>query len=390
MADSSRAQLTYLAESTWGTTPAAAMTHVRYTNERLGYQISNTSSREVRSDRQVSDLVQTSAEASGSFDFELSYAAHDAFLASALFSTWGTPVAISIANDIASSNATSAFTSTTTDFAASGIVVGQWLEVGGFTTNAGENNGYYQVTSVATNSIGVSPTPASDEAAGVGKTITMDGTLIRNGVTETSFTLEKAFTDVTQYIAFTGMVPSTLNLNIETGSILSGSLGFRGKSGVLAGTSVGTGPAVAASTNDVMNAVNNVGEVRENGAVLAQTALRSLSVDLDNGLRSVQAVGSLGNVDIGAGRCTVTGQVSIYFSDGALYQKYLNGTMTSLSFRVNDTAGNGYVVSLPKVKLTQGSVFAGGNDQDVLADFQYQAIRDPATDCSIQIDRFAA
>ncbi|NQW12224.1 MAG: hypothetical protein HQ481_20350 [Alphaproteobacteria bacterium] len=389
MADSSRAQLTYLAESTWGVTPAAAMTQVRYTNERLGYQITNTSSREVRSDRQVSDLVQTGAQASGSFDVELSYAAHDPFLASALFSSWGTPVAISIANDIASSNAGSSFTSTTTDFTA-GIVAGQWIKVGGFTTNSGENNGYYQVTSVATNTLGVSPAPASDEAIGVGKTITMAGTILRNGVTETSFTMEKAFTDVGTFIAFTGMVPSSLNLNIETGSILTGSLNFMGKSGALGVATVGTGAAITAPVNEVMNAVNNVGEVRENGAVLSQAALRSLSVSVENGLRGIQAVGSLGNVDIGTGRCTVTGQVSIYFSDGALYQKYLDGTMTSLSFRVNDPAGNGYVVSLPRVKLTQGSVFAGGNDQDVLADFQYQAVRDPALDCTIQIDRFAA
>ena len=111
---------------------------------------------------------------------------------------------------------------------------------------------------------------------------------------------------------------------------------------------------------------------------------------LDNGLRGIQAVGSLGNVDIRTGRCAVTGRVSVYFTDGALYAKYLAGTPTSLSFRVNDSAGNGYVVTLPHVKLTRGTIVAGGNDQDVLAEFDVQALRDPATDCTLQIDRFVA
>ena len=389
MADSSRAQLYSLNESVWGTTPAAAMTQLRYTAESLGYNISNVTSNEVRSDRQIVDLIQVGAEASGNVDFELSYGAQDAVLAGALFSDWGTPVAVSASADIAASNAGSAFTSSATDFTAAGIAVGQWLRVSGFAASSGANNGYYQVTSVAANSLGVSPAPASDEAAG-GLDIVMAGSVLRNGVTESSFTLEKAFTDVGKFIAFTGMVANTLSLDIQTGQVLRGSASFMGKAATIGDSTAGTGAPVAASVNDVMNAVNNIGEVREANVVLAGTVLRALSVRVANGLRGIQAVGALGNVDIGAGRCTVTGSVSIYFSDGAWYQKYLAGTQTSLSFRVQDGDGNAYVVSLPKVKLTGGRVQAGGNDRDVMADFDFQALRDPDTGCTIQIDRFAA
>lgn len=389
MADSNRAQLYSLKESTWGATPASAMTQLRYNGESLGFNISNVTSNEVRSDRQVVDLIQVGAEASGGVDFELSYGAHDPFLAGALFSDWGTPVAISVSDDIAASNTSSALTSTSTDFTATSVAVGQWVRVSGFAASSGANNGYYQVTSVAANSLGVSPAPASDEAA-AGLTIAVDGTLLRNGVTESSFTLEKAFTDVGKFIAFTGMVANSLNLTIETGSVIRASTAFMGKAASIGDVTIGTGTAVAASTNDVMNAVNNVGEVREAGAVLSGTALRSLSIQLANNLRGIQAVGSLGTVDIGSGRCTVTGSVSVYFSDGAWYEKYLAGTATSLSFRVQDAAGNAYVVGLPSVKLTSGRILAGGNDRDVMADFDFQALRDETTGCTIQIDRFAA
>ncbi len=389
MADSSRAQLYSLKETVWGTTPVSAMTQQRYTAETLGYNISNVTSNEVRSDRQVMDLIQVGAEASGNVDFELSYGAHDPFLAGALFSEWGTPVAISVADDIAASNAGGTFTSTVTDFVAAGIVAGQWLRVTGFAAAGGANNGFYQVTGVTANSVAVSPSPVTDEAAS-GLTVAIDGTVLRNGVTESSFTLEKAFTDIGKHIAFTGMVANTLSLDIQTGQVLRGSVSFLGRSAAIADASVGSGAPIAAPTHDVMNAVDNIGEVREAGAVLAGTALRSLSVQVANGLRGIQAVGALGNVDIGAGRCSVTGSVSVYFSDGAWYQKYLAGSATSLSFRVQDGDGNAYVVTLPKVKLTGGRVLAGGNDRDVMADFDFQALRDSATGCTLQIDRFAA
>jgi hypothetical protein len=389
MADSSRTELAYVKEPLWGTTPAAALTRLRFTGESLGYTIATTSSSEVRADRQVPDLIQTGASAAGSVNLELSYGAYDTLIESALFSTWSTPVAISVSDDIAASNATSSLTSTSTDFTAAGIQTGQWIKVGGFAASSGENNGLYRVTGIAANSLSVSPAPASDEGA-TGLSITIGGSIIRNGVSETSLTLEKAFTDIGQYIAFTGMVADSMDLQIQTGRVLTGSFGFMGAKATIAGATVGSGPAVPALSNPVLNAVNNIGQVMEGGAALNGVFLQSLSVSLANGLRGIGAVGSLGNVDIGSGRCQVTGRASFYFADGALYEKYLNGTATSLSFRVTDADGNAYVFTLPKVRLTRGSIAAGGPDQDVMADFQFQAVRDPASGATLQIDRLAA
>lgn len=389
MADSSRAQLYYMAESIWGETPASAFNELRFTGESLGYNISNTTSREVRSDRQVTDLVQTGAEASGDFDFELSYGAYDPLLAAALFSSWGTPVSISVSDDISVAAIGSQLLSTTTDFVAEGIAVGQWIKVSGFTANAGANNGYYKVVSVASNALEVSPTVDGDEAA-AGLTVDIEATTLRNGVSETSFTLEKKFSDVGKFMSFTGMVPGTMKLSISTGSIISGSFGFNGKSGALADATVGTGAPNAAATGAVMNAVDHVGEIREAGTALSAGAVQSLSIQLNNALRPIQAVGTLGSVDIGAGRCTVNGSVAVYFTDGALYQKYLESTATDLSFRTTDGAGNSYIFTLPRVRFTSGTVVAGGADTDIVANLGFQALRDPATDCTIQIDRIAA
>jgi hypothetical protein len=389
MADTSRAQLYYVSENTWGAIPTIALNELRFTRESLGYNITTTASQEVRSDRQIADLIQTGGQASGGFDFELSYGSYDALLAAALFDAWRLPVAITASDDIAASNATSSFTSSVTDFSSAGLEVGQWVKVDGFSAASGANNGFYKVTSIAAGSLGVTPAPDSDEAA-VGLTVTLGGSMVRNGVTETSFTLEKFFSDVGKYVTFTGMVPGAMTLSISTGSILTGSFSFNGKSGLLSDTTSGTGPPNAASVAPVLNAVDHVGEIREAGALMPSGAVQSLSLNLNNNLRGIQAVGSLGSVDIGAGRCNVTGAVTVYFSDGALYQKYLENTPTDISFRTTDADGNSYVFTLPRVKFTQGAVVAGGADQDVLANLSFQALRDPTTGCTLQIDRIAA
>ena len=309
MADSSQTQLYFVEETTWGTTPAAALKELRFTGESLGFNIETVTSNEIRADRQVSDLIQTNASASGAVNFELSYGAYDELIAAALFGDW---------------------------------------------------------------------------------TATADGHRLANGTTRKSFTLEKYFSDVGQYMSFTGMVVGGMTLNIETGAILTGEFSFTGASGARATATVGTGAATAGPTAEVMNAVANVGEIKEAGVAISGICISSLSINVDNGLRAINCVGTLGASDIGAGRCNVTGSLSAYFADGALYDKYLGNTATSLSFKVTGNDGASYTFTLPRIKLTQGTVQAGGIDQDVMAEFQFQALADPTDGETLQITRAAA
>ncbi len=388
MADSSRTQLFYAKESNWGEVPSSAMTELRFTGEGLGYTIDTTTSNEVRSDRQITDLIQTSSSATGNVNLEWSYGAYDDLIESAFYSAWSDAIAISASGDIAADDA-GAFTSGSTDFVSSGIVLGQWIKVSGFQSNGGENNGIYRVTSVSSGRLDVDPAPASSEVAG-GLTVSISGSMIRNGVAETSLTLEKEFGDIGQFMAFTGMVANQMSLDVSSGSVLTGSFTFTGSAATLGSSSAGTGTPIAPAVGEVMNAVDSVGDLREAGVEMTGVHVQQMSIQLANQVRPISAVGSLGAVDMGAGRCTVTGSVAVYFVNGDLYAKYLAGTSTSLSFRTTDRSGNAYVISLPHIKISSGAITAGGADQDVIASFDYQALRDPATDCTIQIDRLPA
>lgn len=80
MADSSSMVVRYIAESTWGTTPAAALTAVPVTSFNPGHRKETFRSNRISSDAQVKHLVQGARHGEPQFGFELSYADLDAFL----------------------------------------------------------------------------------------------------------------------------------------------------------------------------------------------------------------------------------------------------------------------------------------------------------------------
>jgi hypothetical protein len=68
------------------------MKTMRITGDSFNPEVTNITSSEIRSDRNTADLVQVSRQNTGSFEFEMSGDTFDAFIASALFSTWITNV----------------------------------------------------------------------------------------------------------------------------------------------------------------------------------------------------------------------------------------------------------------------------------------------------------
>lgn len=392
MSDSNRIQVRFIQETTWGTTPAtASMQELRLTGESLRFNIGNEVSREIRSDRQVSDLIQTGADCSGSLEWELSYGTYDAFMAAALFSDWSADINLSEANSIAAT-ATGFTSSGAEDHNFADIQPGQWIKVGGFTANGGENNGFYKVLAAAAGTLTTSPAPASIEAAAAGKTITVNGSMLRNGTTKTSFSLEKVYDDLSPkvYEAFAGMMVNQFSGAVQANSILTGTLEFIGKSASVGTGSMSSGSVTDATTTRVMNAVANVASIQEAGTEVSSGLVSSLNFSVNNNLRGQSAVGVLGFRGVGAGKMDVTGSLTVFFENEDLLAKYIAGTESSLSFQVGDIAGNVYIFTFHRVKFETSDQNAGGQDSDVMETLNWRSIRHATYDCQIQIDKFAA
>ena len=286
MSDSNQTGLYFTEEAgSWGTTPGVALAGLRFTGESLSYNIENIVSNEIRTDRQVTDLIQTGSENAGGFEFELSYSAFDDFMEGALWDDWTTDLGISLSTvagtavTIGSSSGTGFATTTASGF--TGISAGDWIRVAGFTESG--NNGFFQVSAIAASLDEILVSPAATAEA-AGDTVTMSGSRIRNSTTEHSYTIERKHDDLSpdQYFSFAGMVCNQMRVSVQANSILTGSFDFLGKSCTQATASAGSGSFTDAPAYDVMNAVSNVGEIKEAGTTVASCLIQSIDFTVAN------------------------------------------------------------------------------------------------------------
>lgn len=310
MSDSSRVQVRYVAESSWGVTPSSALKNLRTTGFRLKRATQGQVSQEIRSDGQIPDWVRTGANVEGEIPFELIYGNLDTLL--------------------------------------EGVYRGSWATDTGFS----------------------------------GASVGTD--LLQNGTTAKSFTLEAEHSDITVFHSFTGCRANMLSLSIRPGQIITGSMGFLGKLDALSGSTVGTGAATAAVTNDPMNAVTHLSGVLEGGST---TELLGIELQINNGLRVQPQLASISPSGIGYGRFNVTGTIEAYFSSVTLLNKYLNQTASSLGFTLTDAQGNAYEFKIDSLKYTDGDKPVDGNDQDIVVKLPFQGRMDATTGKTLRMTR---
>lgn len=388
-ATSNRVLLSYVEESTFGITPNSALQEIRMTGESLKGDTTTTNSAEIRDDRMISDVLRTMVAASGDINFELSYGSFDDFMVAALRSAgWSTGEAvITTSTDLtfASNTITLGSGSWTNTPAA-----GDWIRITGATDNA-NNVGYFKVTAATSTVITVAQT-FTDTGAESGSVTIYNGAQITNGTTETSFSIERKYQDLTDiHEGFVGMEIETFNLSITAEGLVTGSFGFMGKLASSDATSdgIGDGSYTDANTNSIINATDNVQGIQENYADLGSTAF---SLSLTNNLRGRTQIGALGYQSMGDGQIELTGTIQKYFENNTLFDKYLNFTETSLVVIINDATtvatGNAYVIEIPLVNFTSGQRTAGGSNADIIADLAWSAKRDATDDAMIRIVKF--
>jgi len=316
MTDTNRVSLSIQEETAWGTTVTnAAFKPLRTTGESLTFNISNSQSDEIRSDRNVADMIRTDAATAGDLNFELSYGGE------------------------ISSGVNHAF-----DDILEGVMCSDW----------------------ATN-------------------------VLKNGTTLKSYSIEKNFPDATngKFQTFKGNRFDGMSLSLQAGSIITGSASLQGKTVTVGEATLTSASPLAASATDVMNSINNVGTLTEGGSTLSDQVM-SLSLQASNNLRTTQAIGTLGAARIGLGQFVVTGSMSVYFANKTLFEKFINGTVSALSFRTSDAAGNYYQFDLPSIEYTSGTVLAGSANADVMAELGFQAKFNASEAATMKITRNTA
>ncbi len=380
MSSANRTQIRYGVESTWGEIPSIAFTNFGDTSDSLSYNISTIQSETIRSDRKIEDLIQTGANPGGTINFELRYGGPDDFLESALYNSWSSDLSIS-GSDISFDGVGNTIDSTSTDF--SSVKAGQWIKVSG----SSNNDGFWHVSAVAQHQLIITDGTLTTESSG--SSISITGSILTDGTTEKSFTIEREHQDKGQFFHWTGMVVSQLAMKVAANSVVTGTLTFIGKTVGRTTSTVGTGAPNQGSTEDVMNAVANVGNIMEGGSVISDTFIQSVDFSVNNNVRGLSAIGVLGNADLAEGDCDVKGNMSIYFADGSMYDKFINNTTSSFSFRVTKN-NKTYIFTFPRIKFSSDDISVPGKNQDVMENMGFQAIVHPTYGWTMQIDRFGS
>ena len=261
----------------------------------------------------------------------------------------------------------------------------EWVKTSGFTNAA--NNGYFKIVSATASKIVVSGGTLVTESAGSSRTI-KQGSSIVNGVTKNSFNMEREYTDLSNELAlYVGCMMNQMNLNVGTNGIITGSFGIMGQIET-SETSSGGGGYEDANSNDIMNSIDHVVGIYENAAAVD---VLDIALEITNNLRERLKVGTLGPFSFGADAINVSGSFTAYYDSKTLYDKYLNFGDTSLAKVFEDADGNGYVIDLPKVKITDAARHAGaGLGDDFKVPCTFQAFMHGTELITVRIVKFAA
>ena len=396
MSDSDRIRLAYADEgSAYGTAPTGAYQIMRVTNESLHQETSTITSAELRSDRQIPDVVRSNLSVAGDVGIELSYSFDDWFKAGVMSAGWSSAVEF-VASTLAEfaidadggSDAAEISLGGSPDLSA--FSVGMWIHLSGF-GEAG-NNGYFKITAVDDTNKTIDFIPnagcVDEDPAPVAASVELGGQVV-NGTTMSSYSIEKAFTDNSNDFAlYKGCVVDSLSLNVSTESVVTGAFTFLGATGTSL-SSAQAGSYNDANTLDVMNSIDDVTGVLESSSYVSRN-VTAWSMALANNLRPRLEVGTLGAVSIGTGTCNVTGTLQAYYSNATLLDKHLNFLDTALAIVFEDVDGNSYVIDCPKVIYTSGQRVAGGQNQDIIADLSWEAVMHDTEGITVRIVKFDA
>jgi|GEM_PF-374157 len=396
---SNRSQLAYKLEGTYptnfGVLQAGNGTLLNMTSENLDYTIKNEQSKQIRSDRQIPDVVQVSASAQGGFQFEAQYKEYDPFLEGVMenpFVAYGTNgVSTTLTGTLTVTSATVLTASVASSGADifTGLDKGQWFSIIPAVGESAAVKAYLKgrafrlsVTVAPTSTVltldAATPVDNAVITAPLATGYKIASSRVYNGTTVKSYSLQVGHADVSQYRLYLGMIVSKMDVKLSVGSIVTGGFEFMGKSFTLGASSNMGGAPVASQTFTPANATRGVFDILEGGAsVTATTYIKSADFSIDNKIRMQDAVGVFGTAGLAAGTLEVTGKLEVYFADAAMYNKIISGVASSLTIPLLDVDGNGYVYYFPNIKYTAAKVATGGLDQDNMLSMDFTATLDP-------------
>lgn len=373
MSSSNLVRIAFIPETVYGETPAVGdFFSARFTSDSLSGTPETTESQQIRTDRLSSGQVVTGLTLSGEISGELSKEeAIDLFIESAMHSSWVSSVAVNADLDIDATLRT--ITRASGDFNAD-VVVGDIISLTGF-TNVSNNTEVMVTRIISATQIGFAgPADVLVTENSTGNSFKV-ADKIEIGVTKKSFSIEKAFLDLSdKAINYKGMIVSTMSMNIAYGDIINYSFGFSGNDYKPVNAAVdfltdGRTITPAATTNSMNGSIDmqflaegSTGTVIETGF-----CIQSVEFSLNNNLNPQNCIGRTAPKDYTSGTAQIENSISAYLSDENwnLLGKKLTQESFELGFIVKNVDGF-YGFFMPAVQISGDDPASAGINTDVI------------------------
>lgn len=373
-----RTALRYVAESAFGTPSGTIYKALRQVTNSLNLKKGTIQSKEIRSDRLLSDLRHGGRSVAGDIQHEVGIGVLDDLIEAAVSGTWSAPTTGAIT--AGATTGTNTVDRTTGSFLTDGFDAGDEITLAGFGTGA--NNGDTKIVSIAPNGLTMVVEKAlTTEADAAGVTISLKGKKVKSGTLQKTFSFERAFLDVAQFALYSGCAIDRLKLSVKPEEIITATLSVVGKD-VTLGTVTNSTSITAAATNSPFDSFT--GTLEEGGAAIATIA--SIELTLANNRKGQMAIGQKTPEFLSDGQLVVTGTATMFFVDEVALNKFLNETESSIDVKLLDLNGTDFHrFRIPRVKYTGGDLdnpadgpvkltlpFTGLADSQSAANFIYQ------------------
>ena len=215
--------------------------------------------------------------------------------------------------------------------------------------------------------------------------------VLKNGILRPTFTIEETLGlgTANSFSRFSGARVNTLSLSVGSQERVTGSVALMAQKETLDTTPITGATYAPPNTNQIATASANVAALTV-GTITPAPKVKSLTLEISNGLRMRPTVGTPYTQEFGEDRFSVTGNMACYFESNDLYQAVIGHQTAALSFTAGVEANKKYSFLLPKIRFGDGERAVGGNNDDVMVNVPFRALLDTTTACSLQITRAVA
>lgn len=199
---------------------------------------------------------------------------------------------------------------------------------------------------------------------------------LTDGNTDKPFTFEvkdeSGVTDV--FKEFRGSQINTLSLDFKAGEPLTGAIGLMSRLADWANTAI-VGATYTAGNAESVQVGAHVGNISVAG--LTPDAVTGVSLNINNNMRNLLALGSIAPVGLAAGKLEVTGSISFLLGSAEynVLRSACDGGTTALQFEAGVAAGKTTRFELPVVQLEAPKASAPSVDGDIIATVQFRALQ---------------